>query len=542
MKLNFLLKFEHIFLDQPTCLFPKKEECALGELDYATVKTFLQQPKKKRVNSKFTENERYLIGKYTAINGPSAAVKKFKKSHSHLKFGESTARNLREKYCKVIKNNANITKIPKAKLGRPLMLGNLDEQVKNFLLILRRKGGVVNRVVAKATANALISRSNDEYLKSIDLENSSWARSLFTRMGFVKRAVTTNKPELPERALNEAKIIFQHQIATVIEDHSIPASLVMNFDQTPMKFAPVSSRTLSKKGSKHVAICGITYRKAITATFGITYTNKFLPMQLIYGGKTERCYPRFDFPESFSLSCNPKHFSNTQESVKLIEEIIIPYLKEERQNLNLLPDHWSLLIIDVFSGQMTDPVLQKLRDNHIKLVRVPPNMTHLFQPLDLTVNGAAKSYLKRRFTEWFSAMIAKDLDAGKPMEEIEVKLQLSTLKPLHAQWVVDLYNYLTSEKGQEVIANGWRSAGITEAISVGSHGLPNLDPFHHVDPLYEETSSFETAVTTGADIENFVTPKESFQSDSEDEWEPDGEADDNSIERNIFEILEDDES
>ena len=191
---------------------------------------------------------------------------------------------------------------------------------------------------------------------------------------------------------------------------------------------------------------------------------------------------------------------------------------------------------------MTDPVLQKLRDNHIKLVRVPPNMTHLFQPLDLTVNGAAKSYFKRRFTEWFSAKIAKDLDAGKPMEEIEVKLQLSTLKPLHAQWVVDLYNYLTSEKGQEVIANGWRSAGITEAISVGSQGLPSLDPFHHVDPLDEETSSFEAAVTTGAGIENFVTPKESFQSDSEDEWEPDGETDDNSVERNIFEILEDDET
>ena len=44
------------------------------------------------------EKERFLIGKYTAINDPNAAVKKFKKSHPHLKFGEIQARALRKKY------------------------------------------------------------------------------------------------------------------------------------------------------------------------------------------------------------------------------------------------------------------------------------------------------------------------------------------------------------------------------------------------------------------------------------------------------------
>ena len=107
-------------------------------------------------------------------------------------------------------------------------------------------------------------------------------------------------------------------------------------------------------------------------------------------------------------------------------------------------------------------------------------------------------------------MIAKQLDSGKPMDEIEVKLQLSTLKPLHAQWIVDIYNYLTSEKGQEVIANGWRSAGITEAISVRSQGLSSLDPFQSIHPLDEEMSIVEAVVTTGADMENFITPKEIF--------------------------------
>ena len=539
-------------LENLSSSFPSREETELGEMDYDVIKKAIEEPRKKRSNSKYTELERYLIGKYAAVNGAAAAVRKFKKSHPHLKLGESMARHLWDKYRKEIKTNEGITKLTKSKVGRPLMLGVVDEQVKNFLIALCKKGGVVNKVVAIATARALISRSDDQCLKSIDLENTSWARSLFNRMGFVKRSATTSKPEIPELAVKEAKLTYQHQISKIIEDHSIPLSMVMNFDQTPLKYVPVASRTLCEKGTKHVSIYGATYRQAITATFGITYTNTFLPMQLIYGGKTERSYPPFKFPDSFSLSCNPKHFSNTQESLKLIDEIMIPYLETEREKLKLESDHRALLIIDVFSGQVTNPVLENLQENHIKLVRVPPNMTHLLQPLDLTVNGSAKSYLKRRFTEWFSGKISEELDAGKQLEQIEIKLHLSKLKPLHAKWLVDLYNYLTSVKGQEIIANGWKSAGITEAISLGPRGLPSLDPFAHVDPLDETMTLNDRVTTPDADFVNFVTPRESLLSDLEDEWEPEDKSqdedgnksesqDDNEHHSNIFEIIQDDD-
>lgn len=145
-------------------------------------------------------------------------------------------------------------------------------------------------------------------MKSIDLENTSWARSLFTRMGFVKRSATTSKSEIPE----VAKVIFQHHIAKTMEDYSIPLSIVMTFDQTPLKYVPVASQTLSQKVLKHVCIYGETYKKTITATFDITYINKFFPMQLIYGGKTQRSHQYFAFPDSFLLNCNPEHFRNSQ--------------------------------------------------------------------------------------------------------------------------------------------------------------------------------------------------------------------------------------
>lgn len=65
------------------------------------------------------------------------------------------------------------TVIPKKQVGRSLMLNAIDQKVQNFLMILRSKGGVVNKVVANATAETLIDQSQEEYLKSIDLEKSS---------------------------------------------------------------------------------------------------------------------------------------------------------------------------------------------------------------------------------------------------------------------------------------------------------------------------------------------------------------------------------
>ena len=47
-------------------------------------------------------------------------------------------------------------------------------------------------------------------------------------------------------------------------------------------------------------------------------------------------------------------------------------------------------------------------------------------------------------------MIGKELEDGIALDDIEIKLLLSVLKPLYASWLVDLYNYMTSEKGKKL--------------------------------------------------------------------------------------------
>ena len=80
----------------------------------------------------------------------------------------------------------------------------------------------------------------------------------------------------------------------------------MKFDQTPLKYTPVTSRTLLRKGSNHLAIKRASYKQAITTTSVVTRKYKFLPMQLVYRDKTEKCYPRLKFPDSLLVIANPK--------------------------------------------------------------------------------------------------------------------------------------------------------------------------------------------------------------------------------------------
>ena len=208
--------------------------------------------------------------------------------------------------------------------------------------------------------------------------------------------------------------------------------MILNLDQMPLKYAPCSPHTLEKKNAKHVAIAGTSYKNPITGTFLITLEGKCLPFQLIYGGKTSKSLPRFQFPDDFSLSVNPTHFSDTDESLKILQEIIVPYLEKQRNIGNLAFDHPALLMLAVFKGQLTEHVLNELKHNFIFTCQVPANMTHIFQPFDLTVNGAAKDFLKAKFTEWFAKKIGEGLQEGKELEDIEVKFGLTTLKPLHA--------------------------------------------------------------------------------------------------------------
>ena len=116
----------------------------------------------------------------------------------------------------------------------------------------------------------------------------------------------------------------------------------------------------------------------------------------------------------------------------------------------------------VLGGQDNDTTFYICEKIFCIIVLVPRNLTNKFQPLDISVNRPAKSFMSNKFNIWYSGIVRDQLSRGVFPKDIKVSMKLSELKPLHAQWIVGTYNYMQTQN--ESIVKGFDKAGITEAV------------------------------------------------------------------------------
>ena len=87
------------------------------------------------------------------------------------------------------------------------------------------------------------------------------------------------------------KEAFLLDVKNVVELDEIPPELVINWDQTATYYVPVGSWTMEMDGAKRVEIAGKDDKRQITAVFAGSVAGDFLPIQLVYKGKTPHCLP-----------------------------------------------------------------------------------------------------------------------------------------------------------------------------------------------------------------------------------------------------------
>ena len=260
-----------------------------------------------------------------------------------------------------------------------------------------------------------------------------WARRLLKSMEWVKRKGTTGKVEPSEKFLQEEKLSYRREISRIILNHDIALDLALNLDQIPLSYVSPGKYTFCLKGTTTVPIKGVDDKCQITATFTVSASGVFLPVQLIYQGKTKRCLPKFKFPKEFHVTYTKNHWSNFEKWVELFKKAIFPYLQAKKKEFRYPEEQYSLIIMNTFKGQDNEVMKSLCNKNNCELVIVPHNLTNKFQPLDLTINQKAKKYVSSKFNEWYAERVSKQLMNGKAPGDVKVSLKLSDMKPLHAK-------------------------------------------------------------------------------------------------------------
>jgi hypothetical protein len=331
--------------------------------------------------------------------------------------GESTVRLFKRQYLGALKKCAvdgEVKTIPSKKRGKPLALGQLDEDVQKYVRALRKAGTAVNAAIVLAAAEGIVT-SRDRtllvrYRGTIDL-TKSWAASLMKRMGLVKRRGSTAKrTDMSAEEFKAVRQRFLGKLAKIATDKHSPPQLIINWDQTGLNVVPSSSWTMEKEGSKRIEIAGLQDKRQITATLAVAMNGGVLPFQVLYGGKTDGCHPRFTFPPGFDVWHTPNHWANTDTTLRLITNVVVPYINAVRETMELDNSHPAIVIYDAFRGHLSEEVTQLLTGNNIFGVRVPSNCTDQLQPLDVSVNKAVKENLRKSFNAWYAEQVQEQLE------------------------------------------------------------------------------------------------------------------------------------
>lgn len=340
---------------------------------------------------------------------------------------------------------------------------------------LRKNGASVTWRTAVAVAKAIIQVKDPE--SSLEVEES-WARSLFKRIKFTNRAVTTGKLHMPECLVSEVKYSFTSEISNLVAQHNIPEDLIINFDQTPIMYSPASKYTMAPTGSRKVSINGSQDKRNLTAVVTVSMSGNFLPFQLIYQGLTNRSLPKSSYPASFHVVANKNHWSTEDTMLQYADKILKPYVTSKREVYG--KDMPCLIIFDMFKAHLTASFTQKMTELNALVVKIPANMTDHLQPLDLSVNKSLKNYVANKFDGWYSAKVS-DIDGGTPEAYNAISQLLKScveMRELSCQWLVAAYEHYQLPQQIDIITNGFKAAGITEQIGKGP---VSDDPFEDIE-------------------------------------------------------------
>ncbi|KAK3084172.1 hypothetical protein FSP39_009403 [Pinctada imbricata] len=193
--------------------------------------------------------------------------------------------------------------------------------------------------------------------------------------------------------LEKEKEKFLNDVNSKIEHNDIPCKLVINRNKTGINIVPVSQWTMAVEGAKRVEIQGIDDKRQITGTFAGSMDGVFLPMQLIYGGKTDKCHPKYKFPQGFHITHSGNHWANEETMIQYIDKIICQYVSNKIDELDLPLGQKALVIFDCCRGQITEQFRAHLKSKCLLDSTIPPNCTDKLQPMDVSVNKCAKDFL-----------------------------------------------------------------------------------------------------------------------------------------------------
>ena len=157
---------------------------------------------------------------------------------------------------------------------------------------------------------------------------------------------------------------------------------VFNYDETNLRDEPGCKKAIFKRGVKYAEMVKDSTKSCISIMFCASATGELLPSYIVYKG--QNVYPTWS-----EGGVNGSVYSATKSGWFDMWCFQDWFFKIFMKKISKRPGR-KLLIGDNLVSHISPEVIKACRDNEIAFVCLPPNSTHMMQPLDVGLFGPMK--------------------------------------------------------------------------------------------------------------------------------------------------------
>ena len=204
--------------------------------------------------------------------------------------------------------------------------------------------------------------------------------------GFLKRhhQLSVRTANLIKRSRGELSIPIVEEFFNNFEISAagVAPECILNYDETNVSNNPGAVKAIFKKGVKYAEQIRDNSKTAISVMFCGSASGVLLPPYVVYKGANVYRSWMEDGPKGAKYTATESGWFDSFCFADFFKRIALPYFKR-------LPGK-KLMLGDNLSSHISLEVISLCRANNIAFVCLPPNSTHLMQPLDVGLFGPMK--------------------------------------------------------------------------------------------------------------------------------------------------------
>lgn len=318
--------------------------------------------------------------------------------------------------------------------GQQKLTNDEEEKFVNVLIASADYGSPMTKMDIKMLVFKYLEKNSRTDLFNGKLPSDTWINGFLNRhrRKLTFRTTQNIKKVRAEQGLEKMKMFFDNLLDTLKD---VPPTNILNYDETNLSDNPGTSKFVFRKGVKHPERILNTTKSCISIMFTASAAGACLPVYVVY--KSTNLYSEWleGGPNGARYNCSKSGWFDTASFEDYFKTIVIEWAK-----------HISgpkVVIGDNLSSHINIEVIELCQKYNIRFVFLPPNSTHLTQPLDVAYFGP----LKR---EWKKILL--DYKLKNPGQ--------TTLNKKHFPKLLDQLLKNMKHKETNNIINGFKATGI----------------------------------------------------------------------------------